>query len=175
MPILWANRGVWCPDEAAALLDTKTRHQKLIFHLGQRSIEWRLAHGTLDIGACQEVKGQYIGVSKVTTLAMHHWRMTRPPGPPYFPTVALEVASYANACNLWPPAMRQYQNAIRVLPMFVTFDLQICANVQTPYANCQCILRWPWRSRHAPMMHRQCCDLWHANVLTFDLLASANV
>ena len=116
------------PDEAAALLDTKTRHQKLIFHLGQRSIEWRLAHGTLDIGACQEVKGQYIGDaslahdatsratvryigklahvwrSKVTnigsprmafgywriaggqrlqTLALHHWHMTRPPGPPY--------------------------------------------------------------------------------------------
>ncbi len=63
MPILWAIEEFDVPDEAAALLlDTKTRHKKLIFHLDQRSIEQRLAHGTLDINARQEVK-------KVSTLA----------------------------------------------------------------------------------------------------------
>ena len=59
MPILWAIEEFDVPDEAAALLDTKTRHQKLIFHLGQRSIEWRLAHGTLALAKR----------SKVSTLA----------------------------------------------------------------------------------------------------------
>ncbi len=64
----------WCPYykrlmplmmQLHAWLDTKTSHQNLIFHLSQRSIERRLAHGTLDIGACQNVKGQYNGVLEV--------------------------------------------------------------------------------------------------------------
>ena len=41
MPILWAIEEFDVPDEAAALLDT--RHQKLIFHLGQ-SGDWHMGH-----------------------------------------------------------------------------------------------------------------------------------
>ena len=47
MPIQWAIEEFdVVPDEAAALLYTKTRHKKLIFHLGQRSWsgDWHMGH-----------------------------------------------------------------------------------------------------------------------------------
>ncbi len=73
---------------------------------GQRSIYigvWRL-----DIGTS--------GGQRSQTLATHHWHMTRPPGPPYFPllTVALEV----NRWTFWFAFCRS-------ICWLCSFDLQI--------------------------------------------------